>query len=37
MTGGGTTVSQTPSATATLDSSGDMSLPGTLGVTGRLL
>ena len=34
VTGGGTTTLQTPSATSTLDSSGDMSLAGTLGVTG---
>lgn len=32
MTGGGTTVSQTPSATSTLDGSGNMSLAGTLQV-----
>lgn len=34
VTGGGTTTLQTPSATATLDSSGNMSLPGSLTLTG---
>jgi hypothetical protein len=36
MTGGGSQASQTPSATATLNSSGNMSLPGTLAVTGHV-
>jgi hypothetical protein len=36
VTGGGTTTLQTPSATATLSSGGNMSLPGTLGVTGHV-
>ena len=34
MTGGGGQASQTPNGSATLDSSGNMLLPGTLGVTG---
>lgn len=36
VTGGGTTLTQTPSATATLTAAGNMSLPGTLAVTGHL-
>ncbi len=35
VTGGGAQTVQTPSATATLNSSGNMSLPGTIAVTGH--